>query len=160
MNTIKPYEIKEIYPGHHFMMLDILDVSDVLKIISDDYKYLWFYNMEAYHVKWGKANIMFSDDLLNDTLIRNVNFECLLETSRIKNILNKLNCSISLVQLNEVPPSYMKMSKTTMSEKTKYDQLNKLGYLFNLYIPRPADYGWIISPNPEYLQKIVKIFAD
>lgn len=160
MNTIKLYEIKEIYPGHHFMMLDMLDRSDILKIISDDYKYLWFYNIELYPVKWDKANTTFFDDLLNDMLIRTVNFECLLETSRIKNILNKLTCSISLVQLNEVPPPYMKMSTTTMSEKTKYDQLNKLGYLFNLYIPWPADYGWIISPNPEYLQKIVKILAD
>lgn len=160
MNTIKLYEIKEIYTGHHFMMLDMLDVSDVLKIISNDYKYLWFYNMEAYPIIWNKANIAFSDNLLNGMLVRNVNFECLLETSRIKDVLDKFNCSISLVQLNEVPPPYMKMNKTTMSEKTKYDQLSKLGYLFNLYIPQPSDYGWIISPNPEFLRKIAKILAD
>ena len=47
MNTIKPYEIKEIYTGHYFMVLDMLDVSDFLKIISDEYKYLWFFNKSA-----------------------------------------------------------------------------------------------------------------
>lgn len=160
MNRIKPYEIKEIYSGHYFMILDMLDIYDVLKIISNDYRYLWFYDMEAYSVNWDKVDITHYDNPLKDIWIRNMSFECIVETFRINEVLNMLNCGISLVQLNELPPPYIRMSKTTMSEQTKYEQLSKLGYLFNLYIPRPSDYGWIICSSLEYMQKIVEILTD
>ena len=133
---------------------------DVLKIISNEYKYLWFYDMEAYSVNWNKVDITYYDNPLKDIWIRNASFECLVETFRINEILNMFNCGISLVQLNELPPPYMRMSNTTMSEKTKYNQLSKLEYLFNLHIPRPSDYGWIICSNLEYMKKTVKILTE
>ena len=55
-----------------------------------------------------------------------MSFECIVETFRINEVLNMLNCGISLVQLNELPPPYIRMSKTTMSEQTKYEQLSKV----------------------------------
>ena len=116
--------------------------------------------MEAYSVNWDKVDITHYDNPLKDIWIRNMSFECLVETFRINEVLNMLNCGISLVQLNELPPPYIRMSKTTMSEQTKYEQLSKLGYLFNLYIPRPSDYGWIICSSLEYMQKIVEILTD
>lgn len=154
MNKIQIYEIKEIYPGHYFMMLDMLDISDILKIVSYDYKYLWFYDLNTYSVVWNKVNNTFPGISLSNMWLRNVSMECLIETKNIKDLLNNIDCSISLVQLNELPPPYMKMNNTTMSEKTKYEQLNKLGYLFNVFIPKPSDYGWIICSDLEYLQKI------
>ena len=159
MNKINPYVIKEIFPGHYYMMLDMLDTSDVLKIISDDYRYLWFYDVETNPVRWKKVNITCYDKPLNDTWIRNVNLECIVETTHVKDVLYQFDCGVSLVQLNELPPPYMRMSKTTMSEKTKYDQLRKLGYLLSLHIPRPSDYGWIICSSLDYLQKIIKILT-
>lgn len=160
MNKIKLYEIKEIYPGHYFMMLDMLDISDVLKIISNEYKYIWLYEMKACSAIWNKVNVDICTHPLKDTWIRNVNFECLVETTHIKDMINNLDYGISLIQLNELPPPYLRMDKTTMSEKTKYDQLTKLGYLFNLHIPHPSDYGWIICSDFEYMREIVEMLTD
>ena len=81
--------------------------------------------------------------------------ECIIETKHLEDFLNTIDCGISLVQLNELPPPYLKMLNTTMSEKTKFQQLSNLGYLFNIVIPRPSDYGWMICSDIEYLQKII-----
>lgn len=160
MNRIELYKIKEIYPGHYFMMLDMLDISDVLKIVSNNYRYVWFYNLETYSVKWSKLNATICDKTVKDMWIRNVNFECVVETSRAKDVLNNLNNGISIVQLNELPPPYVRMDKITMSEKTKYNLLSKLGYLFNLHIPHPSDYGWIISSNLDYMRELVRVLTN
>lgn len=160
MIKMQPYEIKEIYPGHYYMLLDMLDTSDILKIVSSDYKYLWFYDVNRCSTVWNKMNDGLPGVSTNDMWIRNVNLECLIETKDINDFLNTLHSCISLVQLNEFPPTYLKMSNTSMSEKTKYDLLSKLGYLFNVFIPRPSDYGWIICSDIEYLRKIADTLKD
>lgn len=155
MNRIQPYEIKEIYPGHYYMLLDMLDTSDILKIVSHDYKYLWFYDLNTYSVIWNKVNDAYPDVAPYNMWLRNVRMECIIETKHLEDFLNTIDCGISLVQLNELPPPYLKMLNTTMSEKTKFQQLSNLGYLFNIVIPRPSDYGWMICSDIEYLQKII-----
>lgn len=136
MNRIQPYEIKEIYPGHYYMLLDMLDTSDILKIVSHDYKYLWFYDLNTYSVIWNKVNDAYPDVAPYNMWLRNVRMECIIETKHLEDFLNNL-----------------KMLNTTMSEKTKFQQLSNLGYLFNIVIPRPSDYGWMICSDIEYLQK-------
>lgn len=138
MNRIQPYEIKEIYPGHYYMLLDMLDTSDILKIVSHDYKYLWFYDLNTYSVIWNKVNDAYPDVAPYNMWLRNVRMECIIETRHLEDFLNNL-----------------KMLNTTMSEKTKFQQLSNLGYLFNIVIPRPSDYGWMICSDIEYLQKII-----
>lgn len=157
MIKMQPYEIKEIYPGHYYMLLDMLDTSDVLKVVSPDYKYLWFYDVNRCSVVWNKMNDVLPSASVNNMWIRNVNLECLIETKDINDFLQNHQGCISLVQLNEFPPTYLKMGGTSMSEKTKYDLLGKSGYLFNVFIPRPSDYGWIICSDIEYLRKISDI---
>ena len=128
--AIKPYEIKELYPGHFFMRLDMLDLSDIFKFVSSEYEYLWFYNMIAYRSVWGKPDSSVFSLSNNDIWIRDLRFECIVRAEQLNMILNDLNSSLFLVQLNQLPPSYLRMNNNKMDDRTKYDILNKLDYLF------------------------------
>lgn len=159
-NNIQPYNIKEIFPGHFHMILDFLEIKDVLEIISPDYKYIWFYDIKACSVKWNKVDCTLFDKHVDDIMVRNASFECLVDTERIDEILPNLEYGVSLVQLNKIPPHYVRMENKTMSAKTKYDLLREIDYLFELYIPKASDYGWIICSDFCYLQKLKMHFTS
>ena len=103
MSSIHPYEIKEIYPGQYHMMLDFPDVGDILKIISTEYNYIWFYDCTSCCVNWQKVDSVSFETPLKDILIRNVHFECIIEKERIQEIEPYMKGGFHMVQLNKLP---------------------------------------------------------
>lgn len=155
MSSIHPYEIKEIYPGQYHMMLDFPDVEDILKIISTEYNYIWFYDCTSCCVNWHKVDSVSFETPLKDILIRNVHFECIIETERIQEIEPYMKGGFHMVQLNKLPPPYLRMDSKQIDDRTKHEMLSKLEYILHVFIPG-NDYGWIVSPDLEYLKGIAE----
>lgn len=153
MSHIHTYEIKEIYPGQYHMMLDFLDVSDICKCISPEYNYIWFYDCSSCRVNWHKVDSISFETTIKDVFVRNVNFECIIETMRISELYPYMRSGYHMIQLNKLPPPYLRMDSGQIDERTKYKILTDLEYKLHIFIPG-NDYGWIVSPDLEYLKSI------
>lgn len=47
------------------------------------------------------------------------------------------------------------MDSKQIDDRTKHEMLSKLEYILHVFIPR-NDYGWIVSPDLEYLKGIAE----
>lgn len=143
------HKIKEIHPGVFWMLLDCPTSRFLSFILSDAYEFVWCHNHIVGDGSWEEYGLpLFQDKIPHDVLARRVVFDFIVPTERFKEILPHLDPSVHIIQLNKLPPYYLKPDK--IKAKTWYKLLDECDWLFEFDIPG-NDYGQISSPNEELL---------
>ncbi|MBI5913992.1 MAG: hypothetical protein HY842_01330 [Bacteroidetes bacterium] len=151
--------IKEIYKGHFQVILDYPSPSDLGKILSKDYKYVWCISHEENRTNWSDYDYFMFGKRLEGVFVqaRNIKMELILETDEFIELIPFINQTIKIIQTNVIPPSYLDIER--LSGKGKYDLLrDKIGYLFELEMPGAIDFAPIVSPSLSYLKSIIDKF--
>ncbi len=154
-------KITEIYRGHFQVILDFPNQNDLHKIISNDYKYIWGVEHNEIRSSWRNYDFTLFDSRIQNSFLmtRNIEMEFIIETSKFISIIPSINQTIKIIQTNIIPPSYLDLKR--LSAKGKYDLLkSKIDYLFELELPGAIDYAPLVSPNVEFLEKVIKKFQS
>lgn len=160
MNTIDFRDnincIRETVSGRYRIILDFATTNILPFLIRDNYNYIWVHNHVAGKgFDWEEFKLPIKDNSINiQTLARSVRFDFILTTTEFKNIMTSWKGGIELIQMNNIPPYYLDLSR--VNGNRRYEMLeNECDYLFEVNIPSATDYGTIISPNKEYLQSLL-----
>lgn len=156
-DQIEVNRIKEIYPGHYFVLLDFPTKEILYDIIDLSYKYIWGVNHVESGVEWKEYSYeLFGKSMSKDKVItRNMQFEYVVSTADFIKLIPDISQSVNIIQTNIIPPSYLNLEK--LKGKSRYHLLKeKVDYLFELEMPGAIDYAPIISPNREFLNNIIK----
>ena len=148
--------IKEIYPGHFQIILDFATEAILKFILSDNYNYVWVYSYDTKDsIEWNSYELpLLNNQEYYKVLARKINFDFIQPTKEFKNILDKFNRGINLVQLNKLPPYYL--NPDTIKGKKRYELLLKeCDYLFEIQIPSATDYGTLVSADKDFLQSLL-----
>jgi len=148
--------IKEIYTGHHQIILGFATVDFLKFVLSDKYKYVWMCSHKTKDsLDWNTYDLpVFNNHDHYKVLARHVAFDCVMPTNNFKAILSKARHGITLIQLNELPKYYL--NPATTREKIKYEILLKgCDYLFEISIPSATDYGTLVSFNRDFLRSLL-----
>ena len=152
----EPNKITEIYKGHYQLILDFPDKSELYKIIDIEYKYVWIFNHIEDAVEWSLYKHSLFGMFCDKTKIqaRNIKMDALIETEDFFQFIPSISSTIKIIQTNIEPPYYLNLDN--LSGKSRYDLLkSKIDYLFELDMPGAIDYSPIVSPNKEYLEKLL-----
>ena len=153
---VEPNKITEIYKGHYQLILDFPDKSELYKIIDIEYKYVWIFNHIEDAVEWSLYKHSLFGKFCDKTKIkaRNIKMDALIETEDFFQFIPSISSTIKIIQTNIEPPYYLNLDN--LSGKSRYDLLkSKIDYLFELDMPGAIDYSPIVSPNKEYLEKLL-----
>ena len=160
-NKIEVNKIKEIYPGHYFVLLDFPAKEDLYEIVDLSYKYIWGFNHIENGTEWKKYPYNLFGKSISEMKIeaRNMQFEYIISTNDFVKLVPNINQTISIIQTNIVPPYYMDINR--LKGKGKYDLLkNKIDYLFELEMPGAVDYAPLISPSIYFLENVINKLKD
>ena len=151
--------IKEIYPGHHHVILDFPRLADVEHMLDESAPYVWITNHKEYRTSWEDYQHTLYGKLMTGTPVRarNMVMEYLIRSEDFKSLIPLINQSLHLVQMKTPPPDYLRLSQIT--GKAKYDLLDKCGYTMEIQIPAAADYSPVVSPDKAHLQRIIDHFG-
>jgi len=153
--------IKEIYKGHYMVILDFPEPSDLLKIIDTSYKYVWGIEHCENLTEWHKYDYLLYGKKVNSNNIfsRNMEMEYLIETSHFIELIPNIRQTIKIIQTNIIPPEYLNLNR--LSGKGRYYLLkNKVDYLFELEMRGAIDYAPLVSPNIDFLEKVINNFIE
>lgn len=162
--TWKPelHTIKEIYPGHFYMLLDSASNKFLEYVLDDNYKYIWVSNHVVAKTndykeicEWREYNLpLYNNHSYHNILARKITFEFAMPTPEFRGVLPNLPPGITLVQLNQLPKHYLQLDR--IEGKTRYELLTKeCDYLFSIYLPSATDYGELVSPNRDWLESLL-----
>lgn len=150
---IKTNEIKDIYKGHYFMLLDFPTIDILNYMLDKSYQYVWGVNYEKHGCKWEKDSCKLFEKEWDGLYTRNVNMEFLMNTSDFMERLPYIQDNLHIMQINKMPPYYLNLNR--IKGKTRYDLLKtETDYLFEVKLPFSSissDYTEIVSPNLDFL---------
>lgn len=148
--------IKEIAPDRFRIILDFATTNILQYLLRDSYKYVWVHNHTTESsFEWRNYNLPIKNELKNySVLAKSVNFDFIMPTHEFKTIMTNWNGGIELLQINNLPPSYLDLNKVKGNKR--YEILkNECNYLFEVNIPSATDYGTLISSDRNYLQSLL-----
>lgn len=123
-------------------------------MVDNSYKYVWGIDHTEFPYTWQQTSCDFLGSHKESLCVRNLQMEYLLETQKFIKLIPCFKRDIHIVQLNKIPPYYL--SFNTLKGKSRYDILLKeTDYLFEINLPSSPDYTEIVSPNREYLEKLI-----
>lgn len=157
MNKLEVNKIKEIYPGHFFVLLDFPSIKDLYRIIDVSYKYIWNFKHIENEITWEKYTYNLYGKSVTQQMelnVRNIQLEYLILTDDFIKIIPNIRGDLNIIQTNIIPPPYLRLEK--FEGKSRYNILrNKIDYLFELTMPSAIDYSSLISPNKVFLEKVI-----
>lgn len=151
-------KIKEIYPGHFYVLLDFPTLDLLGDILDESYKYVWVVNYGLQGCDWHKDSYHLFDESIKDAQIRNLKLDFIMNTSDFIKWIPCIKNNLHVLQTNKIPPYYLDLERIT--GKAKYDLLKKdVDYLFDINLPYSSissDYTEIISPNLSFLNALLE----
>lgn len=150
--------IEEIYNNHYYVLFELDNKQDILKLIDHTYKYVWIIDHSEFQAEWTATNnTLFSRRSdPSKVMIRRDSMEILMETDYFYNLMKENKCEIGgyhFIQTNIVPPHYLSLEK--FKGKKKYDMLTEhINYLFEVCIF--SDYTRIISSKKDVIEDFLK----
>lgn len=155
---IKVNQITEFSKGVYESILDF-PTKDVLKtLVSRQYNYIWCLSYEEDKHNWCSIYKKLYGIPIEKVLIRNVKFEYIVETSQFIELIPYITGGVHIIQMNKIPPYYLRGAMDNLNYRTKYNLLRKeTDFLFELDLPPSPDYTPLISPYRKFLEDSIAL---
>lgn len=154
--AIETNVIKEIYKGHYSLLLDFPTKDILYSLLNRSYKYVWGINYKWCGCGWNPFPFNLFDEKMPSLNVRNVQMDFLLETDDFIKLIPYIEGELHIVQINNIPPYYLDLNR--IKGKTKFDLLKRdTDYLFEMDLPSLPDYTEIMSPDVEFLRKVLSM---
>ncbi|MGB1204515.1 MAG: hypothetical protein ACPG5B_02645 [Chitinophagales bacterium] len=156
VNEMQTNEIIELYKGHYLVILDFPTALDLKHIIEPNYKFVWCVEHHENTNNWSSfEHTLYNMKADAQTLyVRNIEMEYIMDTASFLNLLPHIRQTVKIIQTNMMPPYFMDLKR--LKEKGKYDLLReKLDYLFEIEIVGATDYARLISPDKQFLERVI-----
>lgn len=149
-------EVKEIHDGHFAVRLDFPSSAILTHLLNDQWSYVWGLKHVEVRSKWEayEGELFGTPMKKSSSQVRNLAFEFLVSTTEFIEVVNSINRSVHIVQVNKIPPSYINFDR--LKGRGKYELLNKqLDYLFEIEIPGARDYAYLVSSKRSIIDKAI-----
>lgn len=154
-------KIKEIDKGIYFVLLDYLTKDKLKQIINQEYKYIWCVDHVENPHEWRAYNYSLYSQfgISQNVKARNITMEYYMPTSDFLNLIQFVNNSLTIIQTNSEPPSYLNLRE--LNDKSRYRLLkSKADFLFEIQMPGAPDYTPVVSPHIDFLEKTINIVKE
>ncbi len=153
--NIEIYKIKELFPDVFWVLLDHPKSDMLAQLLNLNVPYVLCWDHSAGSGSWQQYKLpLTASNVEHEVYSKSIKYDFLVSTEKFISLLPELPAGIKVVQIREMPPNYLDLS--VIQGKERYRLLSECGWELELRTPG-NDYGELLSPNRELLERAIEI---